>query len=44
MKKKELWEIIRENLIWYKENGKDHGDLVIAEELILNAITKQNNK
>lgn len=27
-------QVIRDNLIWYKENGSDHGDLVIAEEAI----------
>lgn len=32
--------IIRENLVWYKENGNDHGDLVIAEEAIKSSILK----
>ena len=26
--------VIREQLEWYKENGRDHGDFVLSEELI----------
>ena len=44
MKDMKLWEIVRENLVWYKENGEDHGDLVIAEEAILTAIKEENEK
>ena len=27
--------VVRDNLVFYKENGKDHGDLVMCEEAIL---------
>ena len=34
-KTKEFWEVVRENLVWYREqDNPDHGDLVIAEEAI----------
>lgn len=47
--KEELWHeslpgIIRENLIWYKENGTDHGDLVVAEEAILDKVKQTLSK
>jgi len=36
-----LDETVRDNLIWYKENGTDHGDLVIAEEAILTKVNER---
>jgi hypothetical protein len=38
----EIWpkwqQVIRENLVWYREGEKDHGDLVIAEEAIIREV------
>lgn len=39
--KQEFWEVVRENLIWYRQlEIVDHGDLVIAEEAICEAHKK----
>lgn len=43
--KEETWKTVREYLIWYQElENPDHGDLVIAEEAILNSISNTWNE